>query len=175
MIRKFKLKGADSRPLYCRHFYSGLNTCWGHHCVDLEVISDVDMEEVESESQVFSTMVEVWWSWEDNLKHISSFLMTSVRPCVSFGFLPTLLREHNLMKRAKVSSFVLWHLCLFTDQGPHQLCFQLYLLALPRLLSPDVEWPARKVRWKAACLTERLPSPQLKSQQCYQSKSISEN
>lgn len=25
------------------------------------------------------------------------------------------------------------------DQRPHQLCFQLHLLALPRLLSPDVE------------------------------------
>lgn len=36
----------------------------GWTSVDLEVISDVDMEEVESESRVFSTTVGVWWSWK---------------------------------------------------------------------------------------------------------------
>lgn len=102
-MNNYKLEGA----LYCMHFDSGLKKCQGHHCVDLEVISDVDMEEVECECQVFSMMVRVWWSWEGNLKQISSLLMTSVYLCVSFGFLPTVSRECHLMRRAKVGSSVL--------------------------------------------------------------------
>lgn len=104
------------RTLYCI-FIQGWTSA---EVTTLEtVISNVDTEGAECGSLVLSMIVGVCWSWEDNLKYISSFAMTSVSQCVDIGFLSTCLRERHLMKRTKVGSSVLWHSCLSVHRsGP---------------------------------------------------------